>query len=97
MLPGVVQQHDTNMAGSQPGAADMDGQLPIDYLLGNTNDAQESSVRALKMLLFVNHEVAVSAVHPTELHAEPGDLFRISKQCPGTNWCKLWAVSKGVG
>ena len=61
----------------------MDGKLPVDYVLENPNAHKQSTVRALKMLLYVNPDAASLTVHKSELDQESGAKLNISKQCPG--------------
>jgi len=73
---------------------DMDGKLPLDYVLENPNNSKQSTVRALKMLLYVNPDAASLTVHKSELDFEGGAKLYVSKQCPGYNWHRL---SKAYG
>ena len=77
--------------------ADMDGMLPVDYILANPNARKESTVRSLKMLLYVSPESVALTIHKTELDKEPGSILKASKQCPGFNWQRLsTAYTKGI-
>ena len=70
--------------------ADMDGWLPIDYVLANPNARLDSTVRSLKMLLHVNADAVALTVHKSELDEEEGGAqLLVSKQCPGYNWHRL--------
>ena len=49
------------------GVADMDGLLPMDYVVANPSVRLESTLRALKMLLFVYPDAAALPVHKSEM------------------------------
>jgi hypothetical protein len=74
--------------------ADVDGYLPMDYLLGNPNSSNESSSRALRMLLWVCPEQANVTENPGELEGRLDAKLRTSKQCPGYNW---WRIADTYG
>jgi hypothetical protein len=74
--------------------ADVDGYLPMDYLLGNPNSRNDSNSRALRMLLWVCPESANVTVNPGELDGRLDAKLRTSKQCPGYIW---WRIADTYG
>ena len=67
----------------------MDGMLPVDYVLANPTSRDNTTLRSLKMLLFVNPDAVSLTIHHTELITEEGSKVLISKQCPSFNWQRL--------
>ena len=71
---------------------DMNGMLPVDYVLGNPTSRDIKTLRSFKMMLFVSPDAVGLTIHHTELITEEGSKVLISKQCPSFNWKRLAGI-----
>ncbi len=51
---------------------DMNGMLPVDYVLGNPTSRDIKTLLSFKMMLFVNPDAVGLTIHHTELITEEG-------------------------